>query len=437
MEKKKNISVNIYIIRRILILLFCFFIGISVAVVMFFIYKPNQNALGALSSVSMDIVCIVMLFILLESFALDKYGLKQTSKLFVGMLVATLWAIFLDFLNWAFDGSLEFGHLTFWFTAGSLCMGSVMAALFSLYLYSYMDEIHDLKQMRIHSKVCTNLNILSFIVTVTLALTGTAFTFVDGHYEVGALYDIVTVIPILSLIYLTLYVILHIKKIGFHDVFAVTGYIFFMIVGALIESFYRVGTTYVAVVIADIFIYVMLQNVIIAQEKHNTQEWMQKSRLDGLTGFLNRYAYEEYMNMLEENGVMDDFVYVSMDVNSLKLINDSLGHSAGDEMIIGATQCIRQCFGPYGKLYRIGGDEFIALIQADKQELQRIQRIFEETINAWHGKLVDKLTISCGYITKDESEDMSVRKMAISADQKMYDAKREYYQKTGIERRKR
>lgn len=434
MEKAKF---NANAIRRILIAVFCIFIGTCVAVVMFRLYVPNQNALGALSSVCMDIICMIILCILICSFVFDNYRSNRTTWLFTGMLVATIWAMFLDFLNWAFDGSLEFGKLTFWFTVGSLCMGSILAGIFSVYLCSFMEENHGLTQMRIVGRVCGILNIISCILAFVLAVTGTAFQFIDGHYETGALYDVVTVIPVLSLVFLTGYVICHVKKIGFHDLFAVVGFIFFMIAGALIESSFRIGTTYVAVAIADIFIFIMLQNEIIAQEKRNAEEWMMKSNTDELTGFYNRHAYETDMSEFENSVLADDFIYVSVDVNSLKTVNDTIGHNAGDELIVGAAECLDKCFSTYGKLYRIGGDEFIAIIYADEQQLEVIKKDVEEKTKTWDGQLVHGLTMSCGYVSKREMPELSARQIAILADQRMYEAKKEYYQSTGIDRRKR
>ena len=64
----------------------------------------------------------------------------------------------------------------------------------------------------------------------------------------------------------------------------------------------------------------------------------------------------------------DDFVFVSLDVNGLKTINDTQGHAAGDELIKAAASCMKKCIGSYGRVYRTGGDEFIALINtSDKQ----------------------------------------------------------------------
>lgn len=434
MDKKNRL--NGHSIRRILIAVFCLIIGTCVAVVMLNLYVPNKNALGALASVSMDVICMIILLILICSFAFDNHGSNRTTHFFSWMIIATIWAMFLDFLNWAFDGILAFGHLTYWFTLGSLCMGAVLAGIFILYLYSYMDETHNLGRIRKSAMICAGLNLVSFFMTLILALMGVAFKFVDGHYEIGALYDLVMVIPVLTMLYMTGYVIRNVKTVGVHDTFAISGYIIFMVAGALIEAVYRIGTTYVAVACADIFIFVMLQNQIIAQEKRMVQKWMLKSNTDELTGLYNRFAYETDMENLASKELDEDFVYISVDVNSLKLVNDSLGHYAGDELLLGAAECLKKCFGPYGKLYRIGGDEFIGLINVDSAQLNKLKKNIGELTQAWVGNRIQNLTLSCGYVSKEDFNGMTVREIAELADKRMYEAKNEYYRSSGIDRRK-
>lgn len=436
MDIKEKTLIDKNNIRKILVVVFCTLIIAVVATVMFSMYDPNQNALRALSSVCMDIVCIVIMIILVGSFAFDNYGLYKTTRLFAGLLMATIWAIFLDFLNWAFDGSLEFGNMTFWFTVCSLCMGSILACVFSLYLYSYMEETHSLSKMRTSAYVCAILNLISFVMTFILAISGKAFKFVDGHYETGVLYDVVEVIPFLTLLYLVGFVISCKKIVGGHDVFAATGYVLFMLAGAAIEASFSIGTTYVAVAIADIFIFVMLQNEIIETEKRNVEKWMEKSNTDVLTGLLNRHAYENDMRAYEDDVISNDFVYVSVDVNSLKVVNDSYGHGAGDELLIGAGECLKRCLSPYGKLYRIGGDEFVALIFASVDQLDIIKRDVEETTGKWSGNLVKSLSVSCGYAGMREDSSLSVRKLSVIADKRMYEEKAKYYQNKGADRRK-
>ena len=436
MKFLESTRINKYIIRRVIIALYTTFIALCTTYVMFNVYVPSNNALRALCSVCMDVICLIILLILICSITFDYHGSNKTTKLFACLLIGSIWAIFLDFLNWAFDGTLAFGQLTFLFTLGSLCMGAIIAALLLLYLYMYMYETHHLTSIKNKVFICVIINIIAFFLTFILAITGTAFEFVDGHYKTGELYDIVTVLPILAVLFFTGYLFYHIKDIGFHDVFAVAGYIVFMIAGALIEAQYNIGTTYVSVAIADIFIYVMLQNQIIAQEKQNAQNWMNKSHTDPLTGLFNRRAYEQDIRTIEENGIASDFVYISIDVNALKATNDSLGHTAGDELLTGASECLKLCFGSYGKIYRIGGDEFIALINIESDNLKRLKNDIELLTKSWSGKLVHSLSISCGYVTRIEAPNMTLAEISELADKKMYDAKNEYYMKSGIDRRK-
>ncbi|MCR4892567.1 MAG: sensor domain-containing diguanylate cyclase [Lachnospiraceae bacterium] len=173
----------------------------------------------------------------------------------------------------------------------------------------------------------------------------------------------------------------------------------------------------------------------IDEAKKQEEKLIHRSRTDELTGLLNRRAYEE--DIYEQNSVpvMDSFVLMSLDVNGLKVINDTLGHAAGDELLIGASQCMKRSLGPYGRIYRTGGDEFIATLSCDEKKLKEVLADFEETMANWTGKLVDSLTISYGYISKEEEPEMSVREMGIIADKRMYEAKSAHYRKTGVDRR--
>lgn len=415
--------------RKFCVFIVCAFIVASVCYVIHSWYRPTQNNLGAFCTVSLDIICMIFLLIFISNYALGGYVLKRTTRLFVQLLLATLLALFLDFINWAFDGSLEAGSLASWCTVGSLCMGPVMAGFFSIYLYQYMEEVHQINNLKKRAYACLSLNLLASALAFILAITGTAFQFIDGHYQAGMLYEAILVIPFITLIYIVIQTIRYTKQIGLHDVIAVTGYILFMLAGAIIETVYSIGTTYVAVAIADVFIYIMLQNVVISEEKQNTLKWMKQSRIDGLTGLYNRYAYESDIANLEVNGLSDHFTYISFDLNSLKQINDSLGHLAGDEMIQGAASCLAKCFSAYGNVYRTGGDEFAALLFVEKEKIDYLFQDFEQTINNWSGQKVNQLTISYGIATKYDHLQSTLREIAQLADEQMYQNKRLYYKK--------
>lgn len=178
---------------------------------------------------------------------------------------------------------------------------------------------------------------------------------------------------------------------------------------------------------------VMYTTRVIDEEKKQEERLIKKSNTDELTGLLNRRAYEE--NIYEHDEIPEDFNYVSLDVNGLKVINDTKGHMAGDELIIGACECMKDSFGPYGKLYRIGGDEFVAILLCDAKKVNEILTDFDNVISNWSGELVDGLSISYGWVSRKENPDASVRQLSAIAEQRMYEKKAAYYRKKGVDRR--
>lgn len=113
--------------------------------------------------------------------------------------------------------------------------------------------------------------------------------------------------------------------------------------------------------------FYMLSRVM--KEKYEKEKLLYISNTDELTRCFNRHAYEERINNLD---LREEWIYISMDLNNLKHINDSLGHAAGDELICAAADCMRESFGKYGNVYRIGGDEFVVIITGNTKEFQSI-----------------------------------------------------------------
>lgn len=169
--------------------------------------------------------------------------------------------------------------------------------------------------------------------------------------------------------------------------------------------------------------------------RHRTNELAKASYVDASTELLNRRAFEhDKADILGRAGDVD-LVSVTADLNGLKATNDLLGHDAGDELIRGAADCLTACFGPYGTVYRTGGDEFAALIHVNESQLEKLKAEVERTANNWSGELVKELSISCGYAPVWEFPDEDVTGLCRISDERMYAAKEAYYQQTGRARR--
>jgi len=174
---------------------------------------------------------------------------------------------------------------------------------------------------------------------------------------------------------------------------------------------------------------------VIEKEKQREEKLLHESNTDQLTGFYNRRAYEDAIERYKKDGWDDKSVYASIDINGLKEINDTLGHEAGDELILGVSDCMRQCINPYGTIYRIGGDEFIALINADDELLEQIKRNLDDACNKWTGKLVPSLSISYGFVPTKEMPGATLHEIVVLADKRMYEQKSRFYRKKGFDRR--
>lgn len=159
-------------------------------------------------------------------------------------------------------------------------------------------------------------------------------------------------------------------------------------------------------------------------------------KFDPLTGMKNRYAYNETLEFLEahpdENA---NVVAFSMDVNGLKNANDQYGHIAGDELLRVAGEGIMRVFSPHGSCYRIGGDEFVALVYGTEALAVSLKEELDQVLANWEGNLVDVVTVSTGYASMEKHPALSVRELMKMADLEMFRAKSRYYSQIGVDRR--
>jgi diguanylate cyclase (GGDEF)-like protein len=86
---------------------------------------------------------------------------------------------------------------------------------------------------------------------------------------------------------------------------------------------------------------------------------------DGLTGLLNRRAFEEVLRQEIRglDGSKADTALLLLDIDQFKAINDDLGHLAGDEVIRRVSAVLRSTARPADVLARFGGDEFVILLR--------------------------------------------------------------------------
>lgn len=183
--------------------------------------------------------------------------------------------------------------------------------------------------------------------------------------------------------------------------------------------------------LASCLLVLMLSRVL--KEKYEKEKYIYTSNTDELTKCLNRRAYEVDKQKLNLDG---EWAYISLDLNGLKKANDTLGHSAGDELICAAANCMKFAFASYGKIYRIGGDEFVALLTQSVTDLESILQVFDSSIQDWHGKYSNSISVSYGVVKSSEQSFDSIHSVSKLADERMYQNKKEYYTTSGNDRRR-
>lgn len=177
--------------------------------------------------------------------------------------------------------------------------------------------------------------------------------------------------------------------------------------------------------------------IVVANDKVKTQKrnlYYEFAYKDGLTKLLNRRAYEEELERLNRS-IPENIICVSMDLTGLKRVNDTYGHAAGDELIKEAGRLITEAFGEYGKIFRTGGDEYYGLLQADLSAYEASKKILDSLCENWSGTYSSDMKIAVGEAMLKDVENKDILELCKHADKCMYDAKAEWYKKSGLNRR--
>lgn len=157
---------------------------------------------------------------------------------------------------------------------------------------------------------------------------------------------------------------------------------------------------------------------------------------DALTGVSSRHAYNKRLKALNAQGVPGNLAAFTIDINGLKQVNDTLGHDAGDELIVGAARCVETAMGEEAGCFRTGGDEFVVLAPMSAGAAEdAVLRLKGET-DDWRGRRVHTpLTLAVGYALAADNLGLSAEQLIREADMAMYAAKAEYYRHEGRDRR--
>lgn len=150
----------------------------------------------------------------------------------------------------------------------------------------------------------------------------------------------------------------------------------------------------------------------------------QMAYTDVLTGLYNRaYVNRRFKELSDQKS----YILISMDVNGLKRVNDAYGHAEGDRLIMNCGRILTECFGDIGNVIRMGGDEFMVLIEYASERvvkrrldhMEKLERDYDDRNSGY------QIRISYGMASGKEFPEAGPEKIYHVADQRMYDMKKE------------
>ena len=148
------------------------------------------------------------------------------------------------------------------------------------------------------------------------------------------------------------------------------------------------------------------------------------SNTDMLTGLKNRNSFEtDVHNLNHRNKIKIGFL--SIDLDCLKVVNDTDGHAAGDDYIISCVNVVRDSLTGDAIMYRTGGDEFIIIVHdASLGVMEEMLSRIESSVLKANSIRTKPLSLSVGYALFDIGNDENLLKTLERADINMYRAKK-------------
>ncbi len=248
--------------------------------------------------------------------------------------------------------------------------------------------------------------IANFVLTVASAWTGWIFFIsIENQYSRGPFFGVYIMTYIFGLIVLMLSNYHQSKQ--FEDTergFLMMLYAIFFIGTTVQVVFPFIHSSWHAITLVLVMYYLFQREL--------------QFKYDVLTNLLNRQSFENKLHSLRGK---DHVGIILLDIDKFKQVNDSYGHTKGDDCLKTAACIVKSSFEEIGQCYRIGGDELCVLAQDTSQDA--IERCIKTMLEAVRkAKEADPLlpTISYGYSIYHKDQQQDILQAFQEADKKMY-----------------
>ncbi len=171
-------------------------------------------------------------------------------------------------------------------------------------------------------------------------------------------------------------------------------------------------------------------NIMAQKLEDNSQQLRQLAGTDTLTQLANRLPLDSFLGTAFESAKRDngDLSILMFDIDHFKMINDTYGHGAGDQVLVTASHILNKAFRAADMFARYGGEEFVAVLPGcpvDKAAaigVRAIKAVEETEIEISHEVSV-RITVSGG-VSEIRQTDVCYTDIVKRSDAALYRAKR-------------
>ncbi len=365
--------------------------------------------------VTADIVCLIVMLILLQGTLSNVTRRERLFKIYILNVITEVVALVMDIACYLMEGRVAVAGLLATVNILSYVMADVLLITFGIYLTAIIREKQNLPAWVISIGVVITVG--DMIKSFVGLYNGKLFRVENARFVNGPWEPYVGLLPAVAICYFYAVIIFYHKVLGRKQAIVLSSYMTLPLLSALLQLVYEeIHFSYVMAALALLVIYVVIHAQAIAEADIRAKILSEVSYLDSLTGLKNRRAYED---IIQKFMAGDEVGTIFCDINSLKYVNDNIGHEAGDQLIIRFANLLKESF-PDGDLCRISGDEFVVVLYGITQEqMDARMKAFREVI-VKNGQIA-----AVGYVHERNHELLN---MVNEAEQLMYKDKARYYE---------
>ncbi|BES64537.1 GGDEF domain-containing protein [Gottschalkiaceae bacterium SANA] len=354
----------------------------------------------------------LMLVILYVTMRLRRDTTGTSNRLFFRLLWVTVFLLLLEVLSWAFDGVPDQNKLNYFFNFAFAWLTSSATCLLASYIdYHIFGSYQRLKRrwFYLHPFIITGLLLLinKFVPLIFTISPDNIYSREPGMF----------LLPILNVsvfLYVCLLAYRQRKQVQKEVLYIILLYVSFPAMAAFLQvALFGVFILWPTMAMMVVLTYIFLETV--------------STSKDYLTGLLSRQRIDSYLEyMLEQQR---SFIFVMLDLDDFKTINDRYGHLSGDLALQAFSNSLLKQFFDEKLVGRYAGDEFVLVlekvdVEGLKAKLQSVEKEMKTQYEA--GNLEFPIHFSYGFYEREAKDHISYENMISLADERMYSNKRSH-----------